>query len=88
METLEQPRLVIDEQGTRRRPVFVVDPSTRALRQDDPFSEGTRFTRADFPSAAVDEAPAPETPDRDSAASRRAQKSRHDTIRLGVGGRV
>ena len=81
MEVLEQqqPRVVIDEQDTPLKTRLRVDPSTRALRGEDPSSEGTRFTRAAFPSAAADDAPAPETPDCDSAASRRAQKSRHDT---------
>ena len=82
MEGLEQqqPRVVIDEKDTPTEDPSSCGPVHSRLHREDLSSEGTRFTRAAFPSAAADDAPAPERPYCDSAAARRAQKSRHDTI--------
>ena len=86
-----RPRAAAAARGDRREDAPTEDPSSRGpvhsrLHREDLSSEGTRLTRAAFPSAAADDAPAPERPYCDSAAAHRAQKSRHDTIGMATGG--
>ena len=72
--------VVTDEMDTPTEDPSSCGPVHSRLQREDLSSEGTRLTRAAFPSAAADDAPAPERPYCDSAAARRALKSRHDTI--------